>query len=398
MKNYIAIYLIEEGKLFAGRLYGDRIEIPSKVTIAREKITNQKIPWRGPITLQEGANQWNFQRSKQIIDWLNPSYRLRRTVSFFLFAFSAIFMFFQLGWRQVPFILLYALASGALAYAFLSQLEKPLKTIFLRMFLLIAVICIPALYLFLFSWPFFFFYVVAVFLLFLTELFLGTKKHFQKYYLGITWAALIIYLYFWTIWAVKISIDQKIPAEVTLSAETREYEQRLVSRASSWTVPTSWKTEKLTWSQTLIQKRNLAIQISPLSDTHAIHLPITRFAGWVGVSDKNIFDLHRNVMKYLEQQKDFLWAKLGETRPLFSQERQAGMPAILVLQLKFFDLASMSNKSVYLFYVMMPPAAGQESDTWLFCLDLPPDSSPEYYLNAIVGGFPFSISMEKKNK
>lgn len=369
-----------------GRLYGDHILLRhNNKKVLRNEIIKYHIPWRGSVTITTRQERWKIERNRDLLEWLNPAYPLKSKISATIAFSSSALLFAYLGLHQIPHILIFSSLAGLTSFYLQQTLDYPLKKTLKIIFLLTLFFALPTIYFFPFAWPIFLFYLILLSLIFIGETFFRQKETLQKYYIALTWTLITIFSFFWFSWSVKVTIDNKTATPSAGIIKIQDGQTRLQAGQNLWTPPPSWSLEETTWLHNITQRRNLIRQIAPLSNTAAIHLPIARFSGWVGVAHNSTAALHNKLMAYLQKQQKFLWAAYFNTEPLYSAEAANGLSSILVYKQNYFNLADMAPHTIFLFYIEDKTA--NQAMTWLFSLNLPENSSHEYYLSTILEGF-----------
>jgi hypothetical protein len=396
MNSYIDISLIYRGKKYPAKLFGDKIVSElCNLNISRSDISKYKVNYfKRKILLYFNHNSVLVNYHDKLIRWFDPLFKIRLLIVGSFMALPVLTVFTIAGVntgisRLLPLLLVslgISLVSGSLASYFFRLARLSAEHLYIKIFFLLLIVCVPVMY-----WYPFSVYIMAggagLFGLFTFGQYIFTNSfNVYKYYLSLTWILLMIFLYFWIISILKLSMDYNMYK--TSRGVIRESDDRSAYAYGNmiWEKPVDWKISQYNFLQTVVKRRDLLWQFSPLPVLQKISTPETHDFGWIAVSNQPPAETLVQMNQYLEMQKNLLPADLLEKSAPVEESSSIGQVAF-----QSFTYYDMIERKVSLINVLLIPVIDDLNDhsqgTMIFAFKIPENASVNYYLDLIKSGF-----------
>ncbi|MDH4262489.1 MAG: hypothetical protein OEV78_05515 [Spirochaetia bacterium] len=395
MNSYIDLFIMYKGVKYPAKLYGDKIVAQMcNIELARAGIDRYKVHFfKRKIQLFFNLENIIVDYHEVIIRWFDPLYKLRLLITGTFMVFPVFAMFVLAGLkggisRLLPLLVIslgVSAISGLLAFYFfrLARLNK--EFLYFKIFLVLLVVSVPIMY-----WNPFSVYIVAagagIFAFFtIAHYIFSNGFNVYKYYLSLTWILLMIFLYFWIVSIFKIAVDYNLYNSVK-GVLSESNDQTTYSFGSiTWEKPIDWKVTRYSFFQTILKRRYLLWQFSPLPVQEKISTPESDEFGWIAVSMQSPLEVLSQINKYLEVQKNLLPAELLEK----SNPRQdLSMNGQAILQsFTYYDMIERKVSSIHL--LLIPVSDEQQNNplsTMIFAFKISQSASVNYYLDLIKSG------------
>jgi len=392
MKGYLDISLACDGKKYVAKLYGDKIiSEEANLEISRRDILRYRVNFFGRHIRLLTNDKWvRVDYLGAIIRWLDPLYTIRRFVVGCFVILPLLIVFILAGKKAAtsaffPLLglaMVVSIVSGLLGRFFFKIIQQGRDYFYYKIFFLLLVVCLPAMY-----WYPFSVYIVAIasgiFLFFtLAHYLFQSAFNVYKYYLSLSWILLTIFLYFWIVTALKLVIDYQAYAAADPAVRESPDHSRVSAGDLTWVKPVDWKISRYYFLQTLLKRRQLLWQFSPLPVQLKISTPESGDIGWIASSSLAPAEVLKLMDTNLESQKNLLLADLLEKSQPAYESSKAGQIA-----LRSFTYYDMIERKAGTIYTILVPVSGDVSvRTLAIAFKIPRGDSVNYYLDLIKDG------------
>lgn len=391
MNSYIDIYLTCNGKRFPAKFYGDKIvSAEADCTIARKDILGYKINFISrKIYLNCATIGENIFVTYHdlIVSWLDPLFKVRSWILGFIVVLPVAISSFFFGISLLLPAVLFSVVTGLFAGYFFKIIQADKDDIYIQIILLMLFVCAPVMYWYPFSIYIFAGGISFILIFVLIQLVYPSTLNMRKYYFGMVWFLLILFLYFWLIAVFKLWGDYNIYRSAKgLISESRDGGE-FAYQNIAWVKPVDWQISPYNFFTTLIARKSMLWQISPEAVQFKISTPDYPEFGWLAVSKSSPNEALLKMNAYLDTRKNILMADLlSKTEPV-SESMKFGK--MTLQSFTFYDMIERRVSSIHV--VFISEQKNPESGTLIFAFKIPESASLNYYLDLVRGGIKLSF-------